>query len=68
MKGGYLMPEIMKEIEDFISRLGFPIAMCWLMWRKITDSDEKQSNLITELTKAVTELTFYIKGGGKNGS
>ena len=67
-KGGDLMQEIMKEIEDFISRLGFPIAMCWLMWRKITDSDEKQSNLITELTKAVSELTFYIKGGGNNGS
>lgn len=67
MKGGIIMGEIMKEIEDFISRLGFPIAMCWLMWRKITDSDEKQSNLITELTKAVSELTFYIKGGGNNG-
>lgn len=66
--GGEFMQEIMKEIEDFISRLGFPIAMCWLMWRKITDSDEKQSNLITELTKAVSELTFYIKGGGNNGS
>ena len=58
------------EIEvltQMISSIGFPIAMCWLMWRKITDSDEKQSNLITELTKAVSELTFYIKGGGNNG-
>ena len=53
----------MKEIKEWISTLGFPIAMCWLMWRKITDSDEKQSDLITELTKAVTELTAYIKRG-----
>lgn len=68
MEGGFSMTEIMQEIKEWISTLGFPIAMCWLMWRKITDSDEKQSNLITELTKAVTELTFYIKGGGNNGS
>ncbi len=58
------MAEIMKELKEWISTLGFPIAMCWLMWKKITDSDEKQSDLITELTKAVTELTVYIKNGG----
>lgn len=60
--------EILQEIKEWITTLGFPIAMCVLMWRKITDSDEKQSNLITELTKAVTELTAYIKGGYHNGS
>ena len=67
--GGDIMPttEILKEIKEWISTLGFPIAMCYLMWRKITDSDEKQSNLLTELTKAITELTVYIKGGGKYG-
>lgn len=59
--------EILKEVKEWISTLGFPIAMCYLMWRKITDSDEKQSNLLTELTKAITELTVYIKGGGKYG-
>ena len=59
--------EVMKEVKEWISTLGFPIAMCYLMWRKITDSDEKQSDLITELTKAVTELTAYIKGGHNNG-
>lgn len=59
--------EILKEIKEWISTLGFPIAMCWFMWRKITESDEKQSNLLTELTKAITELTAYIKGGGKYG-
>lgn len=55
---------ILQEIKEFISTLGFPILMCWLMWKKITDSDEKQSNLLTELTKAITELSAYIKGGG----
>lgn len=59
--------EILKEVKEWISTLGFPIAMCYLMWRKITDSDEKQSNLLTELIKAITELTAYIKGGGKYG-
>lgn len=66
---GDIMPtvEILKEVKEWISTLGFPIAMCYLMWRKITDSDEKQSNLLTELIKAITELTAYIKGGGKYG-
>ena len=69
LKGGDNMStvEILKEVKEWISTLGFPIAMCYLMWRKITDSDEKQSNLLTELTKAITELTVYIKGGGKYG-
>lgn len=60
--------DIIQEIKEWISTLGFPICMCWLMWKKITDSDEKQSNLLTELTKAITELTGYIKGGNKYGS
>ena len=59
--------DILKEIKELVSTLGFPIAMCWLMWRKITESDEKQSNLLTELIKAITELTAYIKGGKNNG-
>ena len=58
---------ILKELKEWISTLGFPIAMCYLMWKKITDSDEKQSNLLTELTKAITELTAYINGGAKYG-
>lgn len=61
------MTELLKEVKEWISTLGFPIAMCYLMWKKITDSDEKQSNLLTELTKAITELTAYIKGDGKYG-
>lgn len=59
--------DVLKEIKDWISTLGFPIAMCWLMWKKITESDEKQSNLLTELIKAITELSAYIKGGNHSG-
>lgn len=59
--------DILKEVKEWVSTLGFPIAMCWLMWRKITESDEKQSNLLTELIKAITELSAYIKGGNHNG-
>ena len=59
--------DILKEVKEWVSTLGFPIAMCWLMWRKITESDEKQSNLLTELIKAITELTAYIQGGNRNG-
>ena len=59
--------DILKEVKEWVSTLGFPIAMCWLMWRKITESDEEQSNLLTELIKAITELTAYIKGGNHNG-
>ena len=62
-----MQTEILKEVKEWISTLGFPIFMCWLMWKKITESDEKQSNLLTELTKAITELTAYIKGGGHYG-
>lgn len=55
-----------KEIEVFITTIGFPIFMCWLMWRKITESDQKQSELLAELTKAINNLTIYIKEGKKN--
>lgn len=59
--------EIFNEIKEMITTIGFPIVCVVFMWKKITDSDEKQANLLTELTKAITELTAYIKGGGKYG-
>lgn len=57
---------ILQEIERIISTLGFPIVCVIFMWRKITDSDEKQTKLLTELTQAINNLTEYVKGGGKN--
>lgn len=53
---------IVKEIEIAITTIGFPIFMCWLMWKKITESDAKQSELLATLTNAIHELTLYIKG------
>ena len=55
--------EIIKEIERLITTLGFPIVCVIFMWRKITDSDEKQTSLLNELTIAIKNLTEYIKGG-----
>lgn len=55
--------EVMADIERIITTLGFPIVCVVFMWRKITDSDEKQTALLTELTIAIKNLTEYIKGG-----
>lgn len=58
--------EIISEIERIIATLGFPIVCVIFMWRKITDSDEKQTALLTELTIAIRNLTEYIKGGERH--
>ena len=55
--------EILVEIERIITTIGFPIVCVIFMWRKITDSDEKQTALLSELTVAINNLTEYIKGG-----
>jgi hypothetical protein len=60
-----MTPETLKEIENFITSIGFPIVCVIFMWKKITDSDEKQTNLLTELTLAIKNLTEWIKGGEK---
>ena len=57
--------EIIAEIEQLITTIGFPIVCVIFMWRKITKSDEKQTALLTELTIAIKNLTEYIKGGEK---
>lgn len=60
-----MTPEIIVEIERLITTIGFPIVCVIFMWKKITDSDEKQTSLLTELTIAIKNLTEYIKGGEK---
>lgn len=60
------MVEIMQEIEHMITTFGFPIVCVIFMWRKITDSDEKNRLMLTELINAINNLTEYIKGGGKS--
>lgn len=59
-----MTPEILAELGQLISTLGFPIVCVIFMWRKITDSDEKQTALLTELTIAIKNLTEYIRGKG----
>ena len=59
-----MTPEIIVEIERLITTIGFPIVCVVFMWKKITDSDEKQTALLTELTIAIKNLTEYIKGKG----
>lgn len=58
--------EILVEIERIITTIGFPIVCVIFMWRKITDSDEKQTALLSELTVAINNLTEFIKGGKNN--
>lgn len=58
--------EIIVEIERLITTIGFPIVCVIFMWRKITESDEKQTALLTELIVAINNLTEYIKGGKNN--
>ena len=48
-------------IVNMISSVGFPIVCVIFMWRKITDSDEKQTILLNELTIAIRNLTEYMK-------
>lgn len=60
-----MTPETLTAIREFISTMGFPIVCVIFMWRKITDSDEKQTQLLTELTIAIKNLSEYIKGGEK---
>lgn len=59
-----MTPEIIVEIERLVTTIGFPIVCVIFMWKKITDSDEKQTSLLTELTIAIKNLTEYIKGKG----
>ena len=62
-----MSPDVIKEVEQLITTIGFPIVCVVFMWKKITESDEKQTALLTELTIAIKNLTEYIKGGNKNG-
>lgn len=58
---------IIVEIERLITTIGFPIVCVIFMWKKITESDEKQTALLAELTSAINKLTDYIMGLKNNG-
>ena len=53
-----MSPEILQQLTNIISTIGFPIVCVIFMWRKITDSDEKYQGLLSELTIAIKELTI----------
>ena len=53
--------EMLQQIANLVSTLGFPIVCVIFMWRKITQSDEKNADLLAKLTQAINELTIYIK-------
>ena len=53
---------IIVEIERLVTAIGFPIVCVIFMWKKITESDEKQTALLAELTAAINKLTDYIMG------
>lgn len=55
------MLDVLHEIEQSITTIGFPIVCVVFMWKKITESDEKQTQLLNELTTAINNLTEYIK-------
>ena len=56
-----MTPETLQQIANLVSTLGFPIVCVVFMWRKITQSDEKNADLLAKLTQAINELTIYIK-------
>lgn len=56
-----MSPEMIASIKELITDIGFPMVCVIFMWRKITDSDEKQTALLTQLTIAINNLTELIK-------
>ncbi len=46
----------MNEIVQLISGVGFPIVFCLLMWKKISDSDDKNREIMTEFKVAISEF------------
>jgi len=56
-----MTPEMLQQIANLVSTLGFPIVCVIFMWRKITQSDEKNADLLAKLTQAINELTIFIK-------
>lgn len=62
-----MSPETIQLITNLITTVGFPIMCVIFMWRKITESDEKQNDLLAKLTLTIQELTDYIKRGEDDG-
>lgn len=62
----------MQEIMQYISTIGFPIAMCLLVWTQNKDLDDKLTKMVeantaamTAMTAAVAELKTAIERGNR---
>ena len=51
----------MNEIQSFISSVGFPIAMCLLMYYQLNKSAELHKAEIDELKKAIDNNTVAVQ-------
>lgn len=63
---------MMQEIMQYVSTIGFPIAMCLLVWTQNKDLDDKLTKMVeantaamTAMTAAVAELKNAIEKGAK---
>lgn len=64
----YLPLHPMNDLTTIVSTLGFPIVMCLLLWRYMTQQAEKHQSELTALqdtinnnSKVLTELATMIK-------
>ena len=48
------------EIINFISTVGFPIVMCVFMFRRMTEQDDKLTNIVVNNTEQITKLCEKI--------
>ena len=49
------------EITNLVTSVGFPVVMCLLMYKYITDDSKQTRDAITALEKAVDNLIEIIK-------
>lgn len=64
----------MQEIMQYVSTIGFPIAMCLLVWTQNKELDNRLTKMVeantaamTAMTTAVTELKNAIERGATYG-
>lgn len=50
----------MQEIMQYVSTIGFPIAMCLLVWAQNKDLDDKLTKMVEANTAAMTAMTAAV--------
>lgn len=51
----------MNELISFISTIGFPIAMCLLLWYDKVTSIKENAKALNELSKAIEQNTLVTQ-------